>query len=105
MQIWALHSLSLLALGTGCFKIFKGFSTFPVMKGWFPSGVFRPLTSLPDNVILRANKFSGMLFLILLFHKMTVQSVQAALNLERYAACSIKVVSEIFGLDVGPPGS
>lgn len=80
MQIWPLHKLSLLALDTGCLEICKGFFTFPIMQGWFPSVVFPPLTSLPDNVILKANEFSGMLFLILLYHKMTVQSVQGALN-------------------------
>lgn len=99
MQIWPLHKLSLLALDIGCLEIFKGFFTFSIMKGGLPSVVFPPLTSLPDNVILKANKFSVMLFLVLLYHKMTIQSVQAAFNSERYAACSIKVVS---GLDTGP---
>lgn len=71
MQIWPLHKLSLLALDIACLEIFKGFFTFPIMKGLFPSVVFSPLTSLPDNVILEANKFSGMSFLTLLYDKMT----------------------------------
>lgn len=102
MQIWPLHKLSLLALDIGCLEIFKGFFTFPIMKSWLPSVVFPSLTSVPDNVILKANKFSGMLLLILLYPKMTAQSVQAALNPDRYAACSIKVFSENFGLDIAP---
>ena len=104
MQSWTLHSLSLLALEVAYLEIFKGFFTFPIMKELFPCVLFPPLTSLPDNVILKANNFSGMLFSILLFHKMTVQSVQTALNLDKYAACSIKVVSESFGLHADPFG-
>lgn len=102
MQIWPLHKLSLLALDIGCLEILKEVFTFSILKGWFPSVVFPPLTSLPDNAILKENKFSVMLFLILLYDKLTVESVQAALNSERYAAYSIKAVSENFGLDSGP---
>lgn len=96
---WLFWLLILVAL-----KILRDFH-FPCNEGMVPFCCFPSLTSLPDNVILKANKFSGMLFLILVFHKMTLQSVQAALNSERYAACSVKVVSENFGLDIGPFGS
>jgi len=78
VQSWSLHSLSPLTFDVHCLEIFKGFFTLPIMKERFPCPVFPPLTSLPDNVILKANTFSGMLFLVLLFQKMAVQSVQTA---------------------------
>ncbi|TRZ13309.1 hypothetical protein HGM15179_013799 [Zosterops borbonicus] len=52
------------------------------------------------ELVLAAIVFS--LVQSLCFYEKNDNSVQGALNSERYAACSIKVISENFGLDIGP---
>lgn len=104
MPRWPSHSLSFLAFDLGCLEIFKGFFAFPHNEEMVPLWVFPSLHFPVIQCYFKGKQFFQYDVFNSAFSQNKSSVSGTALSLDRYIACSIKVVPESFGLPTGPFG-